>query len=197
MLSEKTLAELQQILQELMPKLTKLAKETAGERKYDYPMMPPEELTKALNSKISPKKKKKLLLTQIGYVRINLFSEYYERTQRARKKNQLDKAAKLMNEYTETISIPYIITKKKPTLTERLKMALTKTKPIEPTEQINKWRNNYQEWLKQTQEAPARTDEKKRTEQFEELKTSFITLYTISFNPKDFPPLRLKPSELD
>ena len=45
-------------------------------------------LNKTLKSDIGLREKKKLLLTQIGYLRINIFTEYFERVNLLREKGQ-------------------------------------------------------------------------------------------------------------
>lgn len=188
MLEEKTLPELQQILQQLSNKLEELNQNGTDEKKYDYPMMPRTELTQTLQSKISSKKKKKTLLTQIGLTRINLFNRHYQRIQQNEKNNKLNEAIKLMNAYVEPIAIPFISTKKPSAFAKRLKQIITPTNLPEPTEEIQKWKTIYNNWQKQETPTP-------KPEDYNTLKKTFITLYTISFSAKDFPPLRNKPSE--
>lgn len=155
-------------------------------KEFDYPMMPKEELVPILKSKINSRKKKQMLLTQIGYARINLFTEYYERIQQARTNNELDKGAKLMNEYAETIVIPFISIKKQSAILKRIKELFLRIKYRDPMEQIQEWKTAYHTWL----------EHNKSIEEFDQLKKSLIALYTISFSVEDFPPLRNTPSEL-
>lgn len=186
-LNEKSLSELEAIFQELSSKLDKMHQYYSKDKKFDYPMMPKDELTPILKSNINPKKKKQMLLTQIGYARINLFTEYYELIQQARANNELDKGAQFMNEYAETIVIPFISTKKQSTTLNRIKEAISRKKRRDPMEQIQEWKTTYRAWLNHS----------KSVEDFDQLKKSLIALYTISFSVEDFPPLRNKPSELD
>jgi hypothetical protein len=157
-------------------------------------VIPQNELTQILKSKIKPKKKKQLLLTQIGYLRINLFGEYYEQIQHAQKNNELDKAVKLMNTYAE-IAIPFISTRKQPALIKRLKELLSKRKFPEPRELIQKWKTGYEAWFKQNGSIHPQMDDKKRMEEFDQLKNAFFTLYTFSFSFNNFPPLRDRRSD--
>jgi hypothetical protein len=186
-LKEKSLSELEEIFQELRSKLDEIHQHYSTGKKFDYPMMPKDELTPILKSKINPRKKKQMLLTQIGYARINLFTEYYERIQQARTNNELDNGAELMNEYAETIVIPFISTKKQSATLERIKEAILRKKRRDPMEQIQEWKTTYHAWF----------EHNKLIEEFDQLKKSLIALYTISFSVEDFPPLRNKPSELD
>jgi hypothetical protein len=57
--------------------------------------MPKDELEQTLRSKAKNQYKRRLLLTQIGYVRINLFSEYYARLQHAERNKEFEEAVKL------------------------------------------------------------------------------------------------------
>ena len=67
-------------------------------------------LNQVLKSNIKLKEKKRLLLTQMGYLRINIFQEYYERVKLSQEKNQLNEAVELMNRHAEIASI-FISTK--------------------------------------------------------------------------------------
>jgi hypothetical protein len=104
MLRENSIGELEEILQELRSKLEVINQDRAKDKKYDYAMISQNELSQILKSKINPRKKKHLLLSRIGYARTNLFTEYFERIDQARKNNDLDNGVKLMNEYTETMT---------------------------------------------------------------------------------------------
>ena len=57
--------------------------------------MPKDELEQTLRSKAKNQYKRRLLLTQIGYVRINLFSEYYARLRHAERNKEFEEAVKL------------------------------------------------------------------------------------------------------
>ncbi len=157
-------------------------------------MIPQNELNQILKSKIKPKKKRQLLLTQIGYLRINLFGEYYEQIQHAQKNNELNKAVKLMNTYAE-IATPFISTRKQPALIKRIKELLSRRRFPEPVELIQKWKTGYEAWFKQNEFNHSQMDDKKRMEEFDQLKNAFFTLYTYSFSVDNFPPLRDNPSD--
>jgi hypothetical protein len=147
--------------------------------------MPKEELKQILKSKTKTQKKRKLLLTQIGYLRINLFSEYYERLQRAEKNKEFDKAVKLMNKYIETIALPFIPTKEQSALTKRLEAWFADDETPDPAKYLREWKTRYEKWLKHTEVMPNQKTEK----EFTQLKTTFFTLYTLSFSAHNFPPV--------
>jgi hypothetical protein len=191
-LKEKSLKELEEILQVLKSKLKELNKDAIRDKKYDSQIMNENWLNKALKSDIALKKKKQLLLTQIGYLRINIFTEYFEKVNLLREKNQLNTAAELMNKHAEIAKI-FIPTKKQPALIKRLKELLS-MRSTEPIEYLQKWRIAYDEWYKQNSSQQL-IDEKKRTKNFDQLKRAFIELYTFSFSVDNFPPLRDRRSD--
>jgi hypothetical protein len=151
-----------------------------------------EWLKQALKSNIKLKEKKQLLLTQIGHLRINIFTEYYEQVNILREKNQLDKAVELMNSYAEIASI-FISTKKQPASIKRLKELLS-LRSTEPIEYLQKWRTAYDSWFEQKPNQQS-INEKKRMEKFDQLKMAFLELYTFSFAADNFPPLRNRRSD--
>ena len=141
------------------------------------------------------KKKEQLLLTQIGYLRINLFSEYYERIQSSQKSNELDKAVKLMNECAEIIAIPFVPAKKQSTWVKRAAALFSKGKATEPMEHVENWKAGYEAWFEKDEQSPNKTNDKKRKEEFNQLKMAFITVYTFSFSVDNFPALRNRRSD--
>jgi hypothetical protein len=173
-------------------KLKELNKDAVRDRKYDLPMMNENWLNQVLKSDIKLKEKKRLLLTQIGYLRINIFTEYYERVKLLREKNQLNDAVELMNRHAEIASI-FISTKKQPVSIKRLKKLLS-IRSIEPIEYLQKWRTAYEAWFKQKSSQQS-IEEKKQMEEFDQLKMTFLELYTFSFSVDNFPPLRDKRSD--
>ncbi len=190
MLKDKSLRELETIFQQLNAKLEKINQNAIRDKKYDFEVMPWRDLEQVLRSENKLKEKTQLLLTQIGYLRINLFTECYEQVQRAQTNNELDKTVNLMDRYAEEIVIPFVPTKKQPAISKRLKELLTKKTQPEPTECIQKWRTAHETWLKQIKPTNPPTNNENRTEEYNQLKMAFMTLYTFSFSADDFPPLR-------
>ena len=135
------------------------------------------------------------MLTQIGYLRINLFSEYYERIQSAQKDKELDKAVRLMDECIEIIAVPFISTKKQSAWVKRAKGLFSIGRFPEPIEHIKKWKTGYEAWFKHNEKSPQRTDDEKRIEEFKQLKMAFITVYTFSFSVDNFPALHNRRSD--
>jgi hypothetical protein len=149
-------------------------------------------LNQTLRSDIKLKEKKQLLLTQMGYLRINIFMEYFERVNLLREKNQLNQAVELMNKHAEIARI-FISTKKQPALIKRLKDLLS-IRSIAPIEYLQQWQTVHEAWHKQ-ESIQQPIDEKKRMGEFDKLKMAFLELYTFSFSADNFPPLRNRRSD--
>ena len=176
----------------LKSKLKELNKDAIRDKKCDLAMMNENWLNQVLKSDVRLKEKKRLLLTQMGYLRINIFTEYYERVKLLREKNQLNEAVELMNRHAEIASM-FISTKKQPAPIKRLKKLLS-IRSIEPLEYLQKWRTAYETWIKKTPNQQL-VDEKKRMEEFDQLRMAFLELYTFSFSVDNFPPLRSRRSD--
>ena len=186
---------LEKTFQGLYSKLEEIDQNAIRNKKLDFTVISQNELNQLLNSKMKLKKKKQQLLTQIGYLRINLFSEYYERIQSAQRDNELDKAVKLMDECVEIIAIPFISTKKQASWLKRAKELLSIVRFPEPIEHVNKWKDSYKAWFKQDEQPHSQVSDKNRNEEFNQLKMAFITLYTFSFSVDNFPALRNRRSD--
>jgi hypothetical protein len=194
-LKEKTLKELEQTFQELQSKFEEINQNAIRDKKSDLPTINQNELNQILKSKTTTKQKTQTLLTQIGYLRINMFGEFFEQIQLAQKNNTLDKAVKLMNNCGGIVAVPFISTRKKAPWTKRLKEAISGKKTPEPAKYVQEWKAGYEAWFKQNESGHLQADDKKRMGEFEQLKTAFITLYTYSFSVEDFPPLRNRRSD--
>jgi hypothetical protein len=191
-LREKSLKELEDNFHLLQSKLEELNKDAVRNRKYDFSMMNQNWLNQALKSDIKLKEKKNLLLTQIGYLRINIFTEYFERVNLLRDKKQLNEAVELMNKHAE-IARMFIPTKKQSAFIKRLKELLS-MRSTEPIEYLQKWRASYDAWYKQGADQKP-IDDKGRMEEFDQMKMAFLELYTFSFSVDNFPPLRDRRSD--
>jgi hypothetical protein len=190
-LRNKTLKELKETFQVLKSKLKELDEDAVRDMKWDFSIVNENWLNQVLKGKASLKEKRKLLLTQIGYLRINLFTEYFERVNLLREKNQLDEAVELMNRHAEIARI-FISPKKQAAIIKRLK-TLFSIRSIDPIECLEQWQTFYKEWVEQA--SSHQLDEKQRTEKFAQLKTAFLELYTYSFSVDNFPPLRNRRSD--
>ena len=189
---KNNLKELENTFKTLRSKLDELNQDSVRDKKYDFQLMNENWLNQVLKSNIKFREKKRLLLIQTGYLRINIFTETLERVNILREKNQLDKAVQLMNNYAEIASL-FISTKKQSALIKRLK-GLLSIKRTDPIEYLQKWRTAYDAWVKQDSSQQP-TDDEKRIEEFNQLRTLFIELYTFSFSVDNFPPLRNRRSD--
>ncbi len=153
--------------------------------------MSQKEVDEFLQRKVSFSEKRRLLLIQIGRLRINLFSEYYEQIKYAQSQNDLNKALELMDAYAE-IAIPFIPIKKPYGVTRKLREWYYEKKIVYPEEFIKQWRTQYELWLQQSCK-----DEKQCKERFEELRVIFYSLYTYSFSEANYPPLTRRRTDHD
>jgi|WetSurMetagenome_2_1015567.scaffolds.fasta_scaffold17129_3 hypothetical protein len=94
-----------------------------------------------------------------------------------------------MNVYAETIALPWIPQGTKPSLRQRLANSLSGKTAPELDQFVQQWKTSYAEWVAQSGKSDLQPNEKGRVEQFNKLKEAFITVYTYSFSPENFPPL--------
>jgi hypothetical protein len=181
--------QLEETFRKLKLELEEIDVASVRDKKLDLETMGKNELEQFLKSKIKPKKKVEFLLNQIGYLRINLFSEYYEQIKVAEKEKELDKAARLMDRCAEVIAIPFYSAKKQSEFVKRLKKWLSMRSRPESMELINNWKAEYESWFK-PKEAGHSISDSERLEEFDKLKKTFFTLYTFSFSVDNFPQLR-------
>lgn len=102
---EKEFLRLETTFREFETIIGKLNENAVRDRKYDLSVMTNDELDKILESKIRRSEKTRILLTQIGFLRINIFNEYYNEVQLAETKNELDDAVKTMNSHIEQVAM--------------------------------------------------------------------------------------------
>jgi hypothetical protein len=189
---EHSIEEITSIYHRLNSELEELNKNANRDVKLDLPKMNEKWLKKTMKGHLNLKEKKKLLLTQIGYLRMNIFTEYYERVKLARQNNELDKGVEFMNEHAKIAKL-FIYPKEQSHLVKRLKKMLA-IKNIDPNEYLTNWKNLYQEW-QQKEKISTQTDNRQRLEKFEKLRMAFLELYTFSFSADNFPPLRYRRSD--
>lgn len=189
MFQQKSIGELDRILQSFKLRLVELDQDAVRDKNKDYSLLPSNKLNLILKSQIPLQEKKKLLLNQIGLLRINLFMEYSERIAILEKNKQLDEAVKLMNDYAESIAIPFIPIKKQPSLINRFMDLISRERPLEPHEYVQKWKNEYQLWFERN-DAFTKPSLRKHEEhdRFIQIQMIFHMLYTVSFSDDNFPP---------
>lgn len=160
--------------------------------KFDLDTMTTEQLNLELQKSSRDREKRELLLTEIGHLRINLFQEYYERIQLFQQNKELNKAVKFMNEYIEKIALPFVQERLNQSLINRITHWLSADSTPDAGKVLQEWNTKYETWFREQQSN--QKDEQKRTEQFNDLKKIFFTLYTISFSFENFPPVATEPS---
>ncbi|MEM2969138.1 MAG: hypothetical protein QXJ76_07560 [Candidatus Bathyarchaeia archaeon] len=169
-----------------------LSKDAVRNKQFDFPVINENWLRQFLKGNAKLEEKKRFLLTQIGYLRINLFTEYYERAKLLSEENRLSEAVELMNQYA-AIARMFISVKKQSSLLKHFKK-LFSIRAIEPFVYLKKWEAAYDSWIKQ-KTSQQQIDDKKRMEDFEQLRMAFLELYTFSFAVDNFPPLRYRRSD--
>jgi hypothetical protein len=184
MTAKEYLKFLEQRYDELKAKLEILDKDVVRERKFDFEVMGNVQLEKYIESNSDSKEKIKSLLSQIGYLRINIFYECYARIQASEKISEFDSVLQLMNEYIEQIALPFLLPKLKQSWLSRLS-----GKPSEAALSLQSWRSGYKYWLERENSLTQKPMIKKKAEDFTELKQTFITLYSLSFSCVNFPPV--------
>jgi hypothetical protein len=123
---------------ELKSKLEKLNQDAIRNRKFDFDVISPDEIDQKLLEG-TQHAKRQLLLTQIGYLRINLFQEYYERRQAAQENKDLDKAIQLMNQYLQTKAMPFIQQRLHPSILTRIRNRFSTSSLPDTSEDLEEW----------------------------------------------------------
>ena len=159
-------------------------------RKLDFEVFSQEKLNQEL-LKGTRHENKRLLLTQIGYLRINLFQEYYERLQIAEESKDFDKAVDLMEEYLQTIAMPFIQERLNPSILSRITNLFSTSTLPDAAQTFKEWKSTYESWNKQKEN---RTAVQKTNDEFQRMKHIFFTLYTLSFSVDNFPPVAVEPA---
>jgi hypothetical protein len=168
-----------------------LDKNALRNKKLDFEVLSQDELNRKL-LKGTKYEKRYLLLTQIGYLRINLFQEHYERIQEAQESQDFDKAVHLMNQYIQTIALPYIQERLHPSLLTRLSNRFSTSTLPDAAQTLEEWQTLYETWNRKEKTEPTANQKTKKA--FDHIKNRFITLYTLSFSTKNFPPVVTEPT---
>ena len=111
---EKEFLRLQTTFREFETLIGKLNENAVRDKKFDLSVMTHYELEQILESKIGSREKRRILLTQLGFLRINIFNECYEEIKLAETKKEFDEAVKIMKVniharslYLSVLSMPY------------------------------------------------------------------------------------------
>lgn len=191
MSKEEALQQFKAAFLELKSKLDKLDQDAVRDRKFDFEVLSQDELNQKLR-KGTQYEKKQLLLTQVGYLRINLFQEYYERIQVAQESRDLDSAIQLMNQYIQTIAMPFIQERLHPSLITRISNLFSTSTLPDAAQTLREWQTRYEAW--NAYRKTRTVGDQETTEEFDKMKKTFITIYTLSFSPNNFPPVAVESS---
>ena len=105
--------------------------------------------------------------------------------QQAERNKELKDAVKLMNNYVETIAAPFIPAKRQSKFRKRLDAWFSDDEKPDPAKYLREWRTRYEAWTKHAEDM----SDQQREEEFAKLKTTFFTVYTLSFSASNFPPV--------
>ena len=145
------------------------------------------EQTLILKSEAPDLAKKKLILSEIVKLRINLFSLYSEQIQMYQKSNDANKAVNLMNDYIETIAIPFMSPINKPSSLISFKKWLSGNKAPTPFQLVNQWKADYEHWFQNQESEYPEFHERERIEEFIRLQGTYNLLYDYSFTRDNNP----------
>lgn len=189
MIHQKSVIELEKILSSFEDNLAEYDEDAKREKVKDYKLLPKNQLARIMRSEIPTREKKNVLLSQIGFLRINLFMEYDERIEILEKSNQLDEAINVMNECAQKISIPFIPRKKRLSLLISFLDLVSSKKVHKPFEYVQKWNAEYKNWCKNKHNKKnSFIMNQERRNKFKQLKEIFYMLYCLSFSDANFPP---------
>jgi len=189
---EESLQHLEDTFQKLSLRLEELSKNPVRDPRFDLAILSWNDLRRVLQDKNGNMAKRSLLLTQVGYLRINLFQEYFERIQVAQKDMKLDDAVKLMKDYVETVAMQFLAWRLHPSALGRLQRYISKDSNPDAAKVLQDFNEGCEVWVKQLK-LPSNNN-KQELEDFNKLKKDFITLYTLSFSFENFPPVATEPS---
>lgn len=143
---EKEFLRLETTFREFETIIGKLNENAVRDRKYDLSVMTNDELDKILESKIRRSEKTRILLTQIGFLRINIFNEYYNEVQLAETKNELDDAVKTMNSHIEQVAMRFIRERLHPSLIDRIINRFSNSPIPDAAKTLGEWKSSLSTW---------------------------------------------------
>jgi hypothetical protein len=188
---DKEFLRLYVTFQELETKIGKLNEETVRDMKFDLSVMTHDELKKILESKIGKRAKIRILLTQIGFLRINIFNECYKKIQLAETNEELEEAVKIMNDYIETVAMQFIHERLHQSLTDQIINLFSRPKIPDVAKTLEEWKSFLSTWL---EDKSTNFDQAKKIKEYNKIKEIFITLDMLSFSFDNFPPLATDPT---
>jgi hypothetical protein len=188
---EKEFSRLETTFREFETIIGKLNENALRDRKLDTCEMSHDELDKILESKIGRREKIRILLTQIGFLRIDIFNECYKRIQLAETKKEFDEAVKIMNGYIEPVAMRFLQERLHPSLIDRIINSFSNSKLPDAAKTLEEWRSSLSTW---SEDKSKPLDQEKKIEKYTKIKEIFITLDMLSFSFDNFPPLATDPA---
>jgi len=97
----------------------------------------------------------------VGYSRINLFQEYYERIQTAQETEDLEKGVNLMDQYIQTIALSYIQERLHPSVLTRIANLFSARTLPDAAETLKEWETRYKAWNRRQENKDTRGKRRK------------------------------------
>jgi hypothetical protein len=188
---EKEFLRLETTFREFETRIGKLNEDALRDRKWDISVITHDELDKILESKIGKSEKIRILLTQIGHLRINIFNEYYTRIQLLETQKEFDQAVKIMNDHIEHVAMQFLQKRLNPSLIDRIINSVSRPKLPDAAATLEGWKSSLLTW---SEDKSAPLDQEKKIREFNKIKEIFITLDMLSFSFDNFPPLATDPA---
>lgn len=183
---ETTFQGLEITFQKLEMILVKISENAIRDTKYDLTIFSSPELRALLESKLKKNEKKRILLTQIGYLRINIFNECYKRAQLAEETQKFDEAIKTMNRYVEEVAIQFLQERLHPSVSNRIKKLFFSPKLADAADTLQEWKLSLSKWTNINFDD---ANQEQTIQLYKKIKELFITLDMLSFSLDNFPPL--------
>lgn len=179
-----SISSLKKLLHLLKNKLEELDQDAKRDHRLDYPLYSEGELTQLLSYGIPSQAVKKLLLSQIGLVRINIMSEVMARLSLLEDRGRFDECVELMDSYVTDVALRFLPRKDTPSLINRFLDLAGRDRMLEPFEYVNKWRLLRTKWT--VRKPVIRGFDRSR--EYQEVRSAFNMVHAVSFSDDNFPP---------
>ena len=189
---EKGLLILESTFHELEATIEKMNENAVRDMTLDLNVMSEGELKKTLESKKGFSVKRRILLTQTGYLRINTFNECYKRVQLFEENQEFDEAVKIMKFYIEKVATQFLQERLHPSLINRMIDLFSSSRLPNAAKTLEEWRLSLSSWSEGDKSLSL--DGAKKIKDFAKIKELFVTLDMLSFTFDNFPPLATDPA---
>jgi hypothetical protein len=130
--------------------------------------------------------KKKWVISKMVSIRAAIYSEYSNQIRLAEKKDDLNNAIDLMNDYIFTFTLPFIDNLKPPSRIDRISARLSKKSVLSPYEYLEKWKADYIKW-QQIKSSEPKLETYLKSEKYREMGITYNMLYDLSFSSDNVP----------